>query len=153
MKAVCVVDTSIFCEILALPGKSSLLADEHRKEFVTKAKSGEALLLPLAVVIECGNHVGQIRNGHARQSAAVAFVKQVTNALAGTAPFTITPLLRLDEWSTMLARFPEWALLYQSGIGDLSIVDVYERQCVLHPHRRVYIWSLDGHLAGYDRRP
>lgn len=152
MSAVCIVDTSIFCEILAIPGKSSAHAAEYRKEFGSKAKAKEALLLPLAVVVECGNHIGQIRNGHARRLAAVAFEQQVTSALAGKAPFTITPLLNLDEWSTMLARFPDWALRNESGIGDLSIVDVYERQCVLPPHRRVYIWSLDGHLAGYDRR-
>jgi hypothetical protein len=64
VSAVCIVDTSIFCEILAIPGKSSARAAQFRKEFGTKAKSREALLLPLAVVIECGNHVGQIRNGH-----------------------------------------------------------------------------------------
>jgi hypothetical protein len=37
-------------------------------------------------------------------------------------------------------------------MGDLSMIKEWERQCELHRARRVFIWSLDGHLAGYDRK-
>jgi hypothetical protein len=38
-------------------------------------------------------------------------------------------------------------------LADLSIIQIYERQRALNPQARIYIWSLDKHLKGYDRKP
>ena len=35
--------------------------------------------------------------------------------------------------------------------ADLSIAKEFDRQCRLHPFRRVAVWSLDKHLALFDR--
>jgi len=41
-----------------------------------------------------------------------------------------------------------------AGMGDLSIIKEWERQCALNKARRVFIWSLDGNdLCAYDREP
>ena len=36
---------------------------------------------------------------------------------------------------------------------DLSIINEWEVARRRHRHRRVTIWALDQHLAGYDRIP
>jgi hypothetical protein len=48
-----------------------------------------------------------------------------------------------------LAEFPQWAMQEQ-GLGDLSIKHDWDRLCVQNQRRRVYIWSLDHDLSGYD---
>jgi hypothetical protein len=35
----------------------------------------------------------------------------------------------------------------------MSIIKTWERQCELHTARRVFIWSYDDDLLGYDRAP
>jgi predicted ATPase len=70
-------------------------------------------------------------------------------------------LLRLEElrdYPEVIAQgplgwldgFPDHAV---NGISlaDLSIIREFERQCELHRLRRVFVWSFDGHLNGYDR--
>jgi len=57
-----------------------------------------------------------------------------------------------DDWLAWLDEFPDSAMRGVS-IGDLTIIKEYERQCELHPTRRVLIWSLDDDLQGYDRAP
>lgn len=104
------------------------------------------MLLPLAVVIEVGNHVGQC--AHDRYRVAQRFKDMVQGALRGDAPFALTPLPDVRVWSDLLDRFPDWAVA-GSGIGDLSILHEWERQRERFPSRAVYIWSLDRHLAGY----
>jgi hypothetical protein len=109
------------------------------------------LLLPLAAVVETGNHIAQHGDGRERRQAAERFGNDVSAAIEGLAPWTPTPFFELDAMRSWLAEFPNHAMR-GLGLGDLSIVKEWERQCRLHPGRRVYIWSLDGHLGGYDRR-
>jgi hypothetical protein len=71
-------------------------------------------------------------------------------AIAGQAPWTPTPFpdqTQLDNW---LTAFPDEATR-GVGIADLSMIKEFERQCELHRAGRVFVWSLDQHLTGYDR--
>jgi hypothetical protein len=36
------------------------------------------------------------------------------------------------------------------GLADLSLIALWNHQRELHVTRRVYIWTLDRHLTGYD---
>ncbi|TVR01760.1 MAG: hypothetical protein EA398_09055 [Deltaproteobacteria bacterium] len=154
MTAICIIDTSILCEILTIPGKHNKGEPERIiTEFKTKSKAGEAILLPLATILETGNHIGQIRNGTSRRTIADNFRKLVTAAFSDQAPFTITPLLDVDQWQDLLAQFPDWTTAYEAGLGDLTIKDVFDQACLRHPGRRVYVWSLDDHLLAFDRKP
>lgn len=152
MRAICIIDTSILCELLRIPGKHNRAqADRIKLEF--KEKAAEAMLLPLATILETGNHIGQIRDGAIRWTIANQFQKLVAAAFSDHAPFTITPLLDVEQWQALLAGFPEWTKAHGAGLGDLTIKDVFDQECLRHPGRRVYVWSLDGHLQGYDREP
>lgn len=146
--SICIVDTSVFCELLRVPNMDK----EHRahtKAFKSKINRRESIILPMATIIETGNHIGQNGDGQQRRSAAERFVKTVKQAIEGESPFTPTPFMDQSTLIRWLDRFPQTAV-QRIGLGDLSIQQEWERQRGLHPRRRVYVWSKDKHLAGYD---
>jgi hypothetical protein len=148
MRAVCLVDTSVFVEILNVPH----MANQHRvitQQLADKIGNKESLFLPMATVLETGNHIAQIGDGNLRRQFAERFVKQVNLAIDGQSPFTPINFLEANDLRKWLAEFPDWAMQGQ-GLGDLSIKHDWERLCEQNQARRVYIWSLDGHLSGYD---
>ena len=151
MKAIAIVDTSVLCEILAVPGKSS---DQEGvvAELERKVAAQEFLFLSTVAVVEAGNHIGHIGDGARRRRCAEALVELVRNALSGKSPFVALGLWDQATVHGWLDDFPDWASR-GSGIGDLAMKKDWERQCALNRGRRVYIWSLDSHLAGFDRPP
>lgn len=148
---ICIIDTSIFCELLDLPTMNERRAVVQR-ELKRKERAREWLLLPSATILETGNHIGQIRDGRLRRARASDFAATVRRAIEGDLPFTPITAISSDDLRVWLAEFPDWAMA-GSGLGDLSIKKEYDRQCARHPKRRVYVWSLDRHLSGYDRAP
>jgi hypothetical protein len=149
--AVCIIDTTVFCNIVHVPNRSQS-RPEVLRDLKTKINSLEHLLLPVAVVIETGNHISQNGDGRQRRRTAMLFRDQVFGALNGTAPWRATPPVEFEQLTECLARFPDCAMRGES-FGDLTIVNTYELQCQLNPARLVYIWSLDSHLSGYRREP
>lgn len=151
MTAICLMDTSVFVEILNVPSKAAkhgAILDELKQRFIDH----ETLFLPMATILETGNHIGQNGDGGARRQCATRFVQHVNAALVGTAPFKPINFLQAAEIQAWLAEFPNHAAR-GSGLGDLSIVHDWQRLCQQNLARRVYIWSLDVHLASYDRAP
>lgn len=151
MTAVCLIDTSIFVELLDVPVKASRSA-EILLSVARRIEARESLFLPMATILETGNHIGQNGDGVARRACAQRFVQQVTAALEGRSPFKPISFLASDELRAWLNEFPEHANR-GSGLGDLSIIHDWHRLCTQNRGRRVYIWSLDAHLAAYDREP
>lgn len=151
MNAVCLLDTSIFVEILNVPGK----AQQHRQtlqQLGERIQARQSLFLPMATIFETGNHIGQIKDGGSRRHCAQLFVEQVAQALQGSSPFKPISFLRADELRDWLAEFPDHAGR-SSGLGDLSIIHDWQRLCAQNKGRRVCIWSLDKHLQAYNRAP
>lgn len=146
------VDTSVFLNVLNLPGYN------QNRERVLKELGSFAppaanhLFLPLATVIETGNHVIRLADGRNRRRFAATFVAEVKAALSGKAPWQLTAFPAAQDIGGWLDKFPDLAMRGVS-FGDLSIIQDWHKQCGLHPRQRVLIWSLDGHLEGYDRRP
>jgi hypothetical protein len=149
--SVCLVDTSILCEILQVPNKHGSHA-EIFEQMERKIRERESLLLPMSAILETGNHIGQNGDGNQRRSAAGRFVSFVGQAIRGEIPFTPTPLFETEPLLEWLGEFPDWANR-GSGLADLTIQKEFARQCALHRARRIYIWSLDGHLSSYHREP
>lgn len=149
---ICLVDTSILCELLEVP---SMCRDpgQVQKDLKDKLTAGERLMLPMATIFETGNHIGQNGDGRERRRVGMKFVKLVSDAILGKSPFRATRFLESEELLAWLAELPEWANR-GSGLGDLAIAKEWEELCGLsRGMRRVYIWSLDEHLSGYDLRP
>jgi hypothetical protein len=145
------IDSSVLLEVIRVPGKATR-HEEVLASLERKIDAREALLLPMATIIETGNHIGQNGNGAQRRDCARLFVDQVTFALNGESPFQPINFLSQDEMRVLLMKFPDHAMT-GSGLGDLSIIQDWEKVCEQNPARRVYIWSFDEHLAAYDRPP
>ena len=149
MAAVRIVDTSVFCNILAVPGRcqDQDIALAELREFIDQ---DDTLLLPMAAVYETGNHIAQAATG--RHRTAERFKKQVQDALDGESPFEPTRIHDADEVRTWLSDFPDHAA-QGIGIGDRSIISVWEAMRERTPSRRVVIWAYESHLSGHDRKP
>ena len=146
-----IVDTVVFLNLLNVP-RFNQHSGAVQKCFEGFAEAGADFELPIATVIESGNHIAQIPNGGARRRFANIFCDQVREALNTESPWTLTPLpneAQLDEW---LAGFPD-AAMRKLSLGDLSIVKAWQAACLRRPFRRVRIWSLDAGLQGHDRIP
>ncbi|HUS75005.1 MAG TPA: hypothetical protein VMY43_03255 [Methanothrix sp.] len=145
MSAICLIDTSIFVEILDVPMK----ATQHKQvlsELEAKIQNGETLFLPMAAILETGNHVAQNGDGGQRRKCADNFVLQVQQALNGQSPFKSISFLNRENLQQWLSEFPDSAMRGH-GLGDLSILHDFNKLCNQNPRQRVYIWSLDGHLS------
>jgi hypothetical protein len=148
MSAICLIDTSIFLEILNVPKKAQRHIDVLA-ELTGKIEGGESLFLPMTSIIETGNHIGQNGSGGLRRKCAEQFIGMIGDALEGRSPFQPLNFLESEQMKKWLLEFPDHACT-GSGIGDLTIIHDWKRTCELNPRRRVYVWSLDAHLAAYD---
>ena len=154
---IALVDTSVLCELLEVPKMCS----DHKtylKMFMDRSADGEWFLLPMATLLETGNHIGQNGDGRQRRKAAEQFVSLVKQAITGDTPFTATPFVDPETLAGWLAKFPDWVTRGDakgkgSGLGDLSIYQEWLHQRKRNPKRRVYIWSKDIHLSSYDESP
>lgn len=65
------LDSSVFCNLLAIPGKSDR-AEETKAELdlILKNKERERIILPFATIIETGNHISHISDGNVRYNTA-----------------------------------------------------------------------------------
>lgn len=151
MRSVILVDTGVFLNVLDVPGFNQHVREVRQalEGFIEKT---DFLLLPIAAIVEGGNHIAQLSNGDDRRCYAKRFVKQVHMALNGDAPWTPTSVPDEELLGEWLNEFPNCAMRKVS-LGDLTIIKGWEAACERHPTMRVCVWSLDAHLQGYDRRP
>lgn len=152
MAVILIIDTSVFLNVLDVPAfnqhRDAVFAElaEHIKA------EGTSLLLPMAAIIEAGNHIAQLVDGRQRRRYAKRFAGQVALALDGTAPWRPIAMPDAEAVRAWLPEYPGHAMR-GVGMGDLSIIKEWEAACSRHPNHRVRIWSLDGALTVYDRAP
>ncbi|MBQ3415898.1 MAG: hypothetical protein IJH39_11320 [Clostridia bacterium] len=146
-----VIDTSVLLNILDIPNRNAN-HEEVFKEFKELAESkNETLILPLASIIETGNHIAHISDGNIRREKAKLFSIYLKKTANGEAPWEyFGKELDKDDLSIIADEFPSNAMM-ETGIGDMSIIRAYEKYKQLVPSiGRIMIWSLDGHLQGYS---
>ena len=153
MNAIAVIDTSVLCRFLGVRD-SKQEQEAVQAAYVERIKADERMFLPLATILETGNHIGQMADGNQRRRCAELLRDVVQKARQVPAA---VPLLPLGDWrdediESFLAQFPNW-VGKGSGLGDLTIHYDWEQLCRVNAGRRVYIWTLDEHLAAFDRSP
>lgn len=151
MNAVAIVDTSILCNVLNIPHMNSDRT-QVMQELTDFLEVGTNLLLPMAAVYETGNHIAQLSDGGNRRKFAKVFIEQVKKAIKGEAPWQVMQLPNVQEIGAWLSDFPDSAMR-GAGIGDLSIIKEWEKMVRRTPNHRIFIWSLDGDLQGYNHIP
>lgn len=154
MTGVELVDSSVLCELLELPNWSSA---ENIKEvtdaFTKKQAAGIRFVLPLATIVETGNHVNQIkpRRGGSKARWVELFVNMVRQAQCGKEPFLPTPVWNRDDvnrWMTEFLKKKDWKK--SPGIGDLSIQSDSANakiRLTLPSDITVKVWSIDKDLS------
>lgn len=129
---VLVIDTSVLCCLLSIPGKETCGAadnrwDKTRIEALLVRERGSTLVLPLATIIEAGNHISQAPSN--RFAVATQFAQYLSATAEGSSPwaaFTEQAVLWSSEKLIDLAR--DWPVLAaaRTSIGDATIKDVAE---------------------------
>jgi predicted nucleic acid-binding protein len=150
MGGIVLVDTSVLLNILDVPGRN-----QHRDAVLADLgvaiEASDHLFIPMAAIIEVGNHIAKTKDGD-RHAAATRFVVEVRKALRNEAPWKPIHLPSNEEVLSWLARFPE-AAARQMGMADLAIEQEWQQMCDRFPMSRVRVWALDGHLTSLDRLP
>lgn len=155
MRRLELLDTSIVVELLAVPFESDR-RDETLAGLSERVDAGIQLQLPVAAVLEAGNHVGRINHGGARRECAERFSDLVEQTLERQMPWTFTPV----EWDEDLLR----ELIEPSGarpqplrdslasqdleMGDLLVLAEFQRLRANLDRRVVDIdvWTYDENL-------
>lgn len=158
MSEIVLIDTSIYLNVLDVPGWNQDRADVLA-EFKERIERSDSFLLPMASIWETGNHIADLPDGARRREYAIKLVDQVTLALNGGAPYIPTHFPDKSEILLWISDFPEYAMRNKSvekpnegvSLADMSIIKEWERVCRQNSLRAVLIWSLDSDLSGYQQ--
>ncbi|MCT4621314.1 MAG: hypothetical protein N4A62_18235 [Marinisporobacter sp.] len=147
------IDTSVLVNILDIPNMNSdkeRVLEEYRR---LKESEKDTLLLPLATIIETGNHIAHIPNGGVRRSKGKAMAEMLKDMANGNAPWDYYEgEITRDDLLYFSKEFPDMAM-QETGIGDLSIISAYNKYKESVPAiGRIRIWSLDTHLSAYEEQ-
>lgn len=151
MSAIVIIDTSVLLNVLDVPGRN----DQRDAVFAHLAELIEAeahLFIPMAAIIEVGNHIAHVKAGTARRLAAQRFTGEVRRALANEAPWKPINFPSAEVVLGWLDEFPDSAMR-GVGMGDLSIRQEFQDCCRRYPMSRVRVWTLDRDLAGLEQAP
>ncbi|HLP91217.1 MAG TPA: hypothetical protein VK184_21885 [Nostocaceae cyanobacterium] len=135
MKKVIIIDTSILCVYLGVPGKETSGSDNDKwdkikvdAKFLEEEKNNTNFILPLATVIETGNHIAQ--GALKRYEIAKAFADILVKVADGVIPWAVFSTQVDELWSPeKLKKLAlEWPNLAASkiSIGDATIKSVAE---------------------------
>ncbi|RZG43833.1 hypothetical protein [Acinetobacter wuhouensis] len=159
MSSICLIDTSILLNILDVPNRNKE-RNEIEQKFRECIELEMKFIIPMAVVVETGNHISQNGDGNTRRKIAEKFVETLKMTLNGELPFLVvdwdTPV-NIRNW---LDEFPTHAQRNKSptrtgegtSFGDLSIIKEFEKSCSKFPMTEIFIWSLDDDLKAYHQK-
>lgn len=159
MKKVLVIDTSILCVWLSVPGKTTCgtAKDQWDKARVTQLLGEEitartTLVLPLATILETGNHIAQANSQHRRETACelAELMKQAADQTTPWAAFTDqSELWNTEALRRLAAEWPDMAVR-KISIGDVTIKTVAEYYA--QAGFTVEILTADQGLKSYEPR-
>lgn len=131
---VLIIDTSMLVVYLQVPGMDSCGPDADRWNYLrvkqkidVEIAAGTKLILPLATIIETGNHIAQA-GGHTNFDIASAFCEYIILSADGESPWMPMDAQVENLWSRenlkrLAQRWPALAATKHS-MGDATIVDV-----------------------------
>ncbi len=155
MRQVRFVDTSVLCDLLSVPGKCQD-TETVRLELRQLVADGVQLVLPIATIIETGNHIAQVGDGHGRRQSAERFVKLLRATTDGVLPWVLhavewdeSMLQLLCDGTPSTGTFVDLAGAGVLGAGDLTILAEREMFANRTSGIAVGVWTHDQRLAAY----
>ncbi len=142
------VDTSVFVELLNIPGMNDA-HEEFTLEYHMLTQDEDMFVLPVATLIETGNHIAHIPDGGKRWEIANKFSDIVGKALLAEGNWSVIPQISTEILENILNSFPTQAT-GATGFGDVSIIEQFEDYWKnKQPIGEMRIWSRDHHLQSY----
>ena len=146
------IDTSIMLNLLEVPGKCSD-KEKVKREWAEVLRAEDTLIMPIATIIETGNHIAHISDGHARRTITLKFKEYLEKTANSQAPWQLygnglekEEIKYLKYLAENMEKFTAWNI----GIGDMTIIYAYEEYIQKVPSLgTVMIWSMDDHLSSY----
>lgn len=132
-------------------GENIYTYEKVNAEIESQLQQGSTLLvLPLATIIEAGNHIAQCGKG--RYRSAQAFADIVIHALDGQSPWAIfshqNNLWETEKLRNLITRWRSQVVQSEHSLGDASIVDVaFFYHAMGH---EVTIFTADAGLKAYE---
>lgn len=140
MNKVHFVDTCVLDNLLDVPGWNQ----EHSRilsEYKQYSDNGDIFVLPVAVLVETGNHIAQAR--YNKYEIATKFVELIHGAIEGRNNWNVRPSISSDVLEKILTQYPSNAAR-SVGFGDTSIREQFEEYWVeKQPIGVMRIWTLD----------
>ena len=134
MRKVLILDTSVLCVWLEVPDMDHCGPDHDRwdkrrvaEKIEQEIRAQTTFVLPMATIIETGNHIAQARHSRRERGEALAdLMRQSANQSTPWAAFSDQSILWSPEKLIQLAD--SWPELAVQGIslGDATIKDVAE---------------------------
>lgn len=157
MRKVLIIDTSILCVWLDVPGKTTCGPKHDRwdrqrvdEKILAEIQARTTFVLPLASIIETGNHIAQAP--HSRKERADALADLIRKSADQETPWAAFAH-QSELWSSERLRVlaDTWPALatQQISLGDATIKDVAEHYAQLG-NCRVEILTADQGLKAYE---
>lgn len=132
-RKVIILDSSVLCVWLQVPGFETCGSGAAKMDYGTVSKkiteeesSGTTFVLPLAAIIETGNHITHARNNYDQIQHFADLLLLTADEISPWAAFTQqSALWNPDGIKALAERWRNYAVSGQS-IGDASILDVAE---------------------------
>lgn len=155
-KRVLILDTSVLCCWLQVPGKEEAGPQNDRwnhariNELLEQERAkNSTFVLPIATLIETGNHIAQASHHRFERAGSLAnYLREAADAQSPWAAFTDqSPLWQAESLRALADSWPELAK-GGTSIGDATIKDVAEYYAKAGYH--VEILTGDAGLKAYQ---
>lgn len=159
MTSVCIIDTSVLLNLLNVPGKNQD-KDQVMQSYAEYVDLEVVFILPMATILETGNHIAQNGNGYLRRQTAERFCDVIKGSFNGEAPYRTSEFPDIKTVMSWIDDFPDVAGRNKSAqqigegtsFGDLSIIKEFEKCVARFSMSEVFIWSLDCDLSQYHHQ-
>ncbi len=145
---VTLIDTSVLCELLQVPGKSEPTRKaEMWEEVDVRASVGERLVLPVTAVVETGNHI--VQSGGDRHTVAERLAAFLRLALQADSPFFVPELAFGRDFVASVADGASTGqtlaqlATHKVGTGDIAILVQRDQLRGGGDFSAVDVWTLD----------
>jgi hypothetical protein len=151
------IDTSVLCNFLRIPGKAQH-EEVVREDYERRRNHGNMFVLPMASIIETGNHIEQLSDGNERRRCADDLTKILRLVATDTSPWVLVE----TAWNSDLLKqfcdgcedgstpaFLDVATQGALGGGDLTILIERDRYAKSVQASTVEIWTYDQQLAAH----
>ena len=158
MKKVLIFDTSIMCVWLRVPGKdtcksvdNTITLESINKKIEEEKNNGTTFILPIASIIETGNHIAHADGDKFNLGEKFAnLICDTANSNSPWAAFTEQSSLWKPENLVALAKRWQKTVITGQSLGDASIVEVAEYYASLGYEVEIYTGDKD--LKAYQPR-